>query len=345
MHSLRTRQQGFTAVELLITLFIAASFLIAGYQLFDVVIRDGAEARNDSKASNIAYDYLRRVADTPVSPCTPSVPPAERVPNTDGLTNIVVSVQISCPKAETPALSRIEVTVAYGTDGKSAKLSTLVDKSKGATPNQSTTYFGLVAQWGFNGNGDDSLGTHPLTLTNTNYGPNRTGAANSAIITNGTNSSLTGSTSDALSPSSLTISFWVNPTAWNAGNASALITKRSSAANGFILGYLRTNSGLFFDCGGSGQRWLPGYTPPFNSWTHLAVTCTSGKVELFVNGISRSVRNSNSVAALNSTGPVTIANDSVAGQDYRPQASFDDIRIYNRVLTNDEIVQVAGESL
>ena len=36
---------GFTAVELLVTLFVAAAFLLAGYQLFNFVIRDGSKNR------------------------------------------------------------------------------------------------------------------------------------------------------------------------------------------------------------------------------------------------------------------------------------------------------------
>ena len=34
----RPSNAGFTAVELLITLFVAAAFIIAGYQLFNIVI-------------------------------------------------------------------------------------------------------------------------------------------------------------------------------------------------------------------------------------------------------------------------------------------------------------------
>lgn len=55
----RTRQQGFTAVELLVTLFIAALFIASGYQLYAVTTTDSANIRERSIASNIAYKYLR----------------------------------------------------------------------------------------------------------------------------------------------------------------------------------------------------------------------------------------------------------------------------------------------
>ena len=44
---------GFTAVELLITLFVASIFLFTGYQLYAQVIRDGQEAANLSEMSNV----------------------------------------------------------------------------------------------------------------------------------------------------------------------------------------------------------------------------------------------------------------------------------------------------
>lgn len=52
------RQQGFSAIELLITLFIAAVFLSAGYQLWGYVNKAGEESDQFAKASNISYDYL-----------------------------------------------------------------------------------------------------------------------------------------------------------------------------------------------------------------------------------------------------------------------------------------------
>lgn len=53
------RAEGFTAVELLITLFVAALFIISGYQLYAVATADSADIRERSLASNIGYKYLR----------------------------------------------------------------------------------------------------------------------------------------------------------------------------------------------------------------------------------------------------------------------------------------------
>lgn len=52
-------QEGFTAVELLVTLVIASMFLFAGYQLYSQVTKDGNDANRLAKISNVAYEMLR----------------------------------------------------------------------------------------------------------------------------------------------------------------------------------------------------------------------------------------------------------------------------------------------
>lgn len=57
-----TNEQGFTAVELLITLIVASMFLFAGYQLYTQVTRDGSDANKLAKVSNVAYEMVRERA-------------------------------------------------------------------------------------------------------------------------------------------------------------------------------------------------------------------------------------------------------------------------------------------
>lgn len=115
------KQAGFSAVELLITLFIAAIFLLAGYQLWGYVQRAGAEADQLAKASNIAYDYLRREANKSVTTCASStpinnvaVPAAERG---DLPANTTITVVISCPP-NVNNMKKVESTVRYGSEPK-----------------------------------------------------------------------------------------------------------------------------------------------------------------------------------------------------------------------------------
>jgi len=91
----------FTAVELLITLFIAAAFLMSGYQLYNLIIKDGGETRMQARASNVAYDYLQRYKSNVTNPCTVQTPLTDSPITVDNLTDVTVSIAITCPYAST----------------------------------------------------------------------------------------------------------------------------------------------------------------------------------------------------------------------------------------------------
>lgn len=106
---------GFSAVELLITLFIAVAFIATGYQLYSIIINDGGEVRARTKASNIAYDNLRRYVPQATDPCSVFTPtPAPSIPANSGLSSPSITVVISCPYGALN-VTKIQVTVKYGT--------------------------------------------------------------------------------------------------------------------------------------------------------------------------------------------------------------------------------------
>ena len=108
-------QSGFSAVELLITLFIAAAFIATGYQLYSVILKSGGEANFRSRANNIAYDNLRRYSTQVTSPCTTVTPtPTPTIPSNAGISNAAVSVTITCPYGSASPTSKVRVSVTYG---------------------------------------------------------------------------------------------------------------------------------------------------------------------------------------------------------------------------------------
>lgn len=110
-----TFQAGFTAVELLVTLFIAAAFIATGYQLYSVVIADGGTALQQAQATNIAYDNLRRYSSEVTNPCSVVTPtPTPTIPAGTSLTNPSITVAITCPYTTSLNLSMVTVTVTYG---------------------------------------------------------------------------------------------------------------------------------------------------------------------------------------------------------------------------------------
>ncbi|HRN90082.1 MAG TPA: prepilin-type N-terminal cleavage/methylation domain-containing protein [Candidatus Saccharibacteria bacterium] len=128
------KQQGFTVVELLITLFIAAAFLVSGYQLFSVIIKDGGEARMQSRAADVAYDYLQRYEKSATNPCTVKTPLNNQSITATGLSNVTVSVNITCPYTSTTSVSKVLVTLKYSNPQITITNATYVSPDPTAAP-------------------------------------------------------------------------------------------------------------------------------------------------------------------------------------------------------------------
>lgn len=126
-------QEGFTAVELLVTLFIGTIFLLAGYQLYSIVINDSAATRNRAKASNVALDNARTLSLQFSGSCaggatnyTTSTTPAVTIPANSGLPNASISGTKDCPIPSGP--SRITVTITYGNNSPQDQVSHVLYK-------------------------------------------------------------------------------------------------------------------------------------------------------------------------------------------------------------------------
>ena len=110
-----TSTRGFTIIELLVTLFVAAIFLIASYQLYIVVLRADSQTKAQTIAQNTAQDYLERYRTSVPSPCVASAPLSDSPITVQNLVNVTISVTVSCPKTGSlSTLSKIDVALKYG---------------------------------------------------------------------------------------------------------------------------------------------------------------------------------------------------------------------------------------
>ncbi len=113
--------RGFSAIELLATLFIAFIFLAAGYSLYGAIVTRSAQTRHRAQADNVAYEYIRRYEATVGVSCVTTTP----------LNNVVVpasvagdlgkprvTVAITCPNGTVTLLSKIRVIVYYSEGGE-----------------------------------------------------------------------------------------------------------------------------------------------------------------------------------------------------------------------------------
>lgn len=121
---------GFSAIELLVTLFIAGIFLITGYQLYGVIIKSGAQTNSQAHAYNIVYDYMQRSKAAAEVPCQ-EIPPSTPLVNDNSqprLSNVTVTVTISCPYGTSSSISKVlaELTYGHGVDQKTVNVATYV---------------------------------------------------------------------------------------------------------------------------------------------------------------------------------------------------------------------------
>lgn len=115
MINIKSNSAGFSAVELLITLFIAAAFVATGYQLYSVIIQNSENAREQAQASNIAYNALRQYAPQATNPCSLVAPsPTPSIPSGSNLPSPTITVTISCPYGTSIGIAKVTATVNYG---------------------------------------------------------------------------------------------------------------------------------------------------------------------------------------------------------------------------------------
>lgn len=121
-------KSGFSAIELMVTLFIASMFLFAGIQLYQVASKDGNGASLAAIAATTVDDYLTRYKGAATNPCTVQTPLNNSAITVTGLTNTYISVFITCPYSSNTTLSQISATLTYGTPSQTITDGTLIFK-------------------------------------------------------------------------------------------------------------------------------------------------------------------------------------------------------------------------
>lgn len=345
----RTVSSGFTAVELLITLFVAAAFLVAGYQLFNLVIKDGGDTRVEASAGNTAYDYLRRYSDSATNPCAPSTPLASSPVTIEGASSATISIAITCPQDDAPTLSKVEATVSYGVgvDAHTVKFATYVDKSRGATPNTETTD-GLIGWWKLNQNADSTSGSNHGAINGATSTTGQNGQGANAFLFNGSNAYISVPTDSMSKPTdSFTVTAWFKADAiYTTGDRSIV----STTQNGGWAIYLSSacSSGMLRFQAYVNGAYAPVCTPAGSitagTWYFAAGVYDGSSVKLYLrNSSAVSVATSGSMNWSSTSTPLCIGsepgNTACTDGNYF-DGSIDDVRFYGRALSASEVLQL-----
>jgi hypothetical protein len=217
----------------------------------------------------------------------------------------------------------------------------------GATAVLADLNTGLVAYYRFDGNANDASGNgNNGTVYGASLTTDRLGNANSAYAFNGTSDFIRVADSATLrSPTTaLTLALWANAYAFYPPDVPDIgwvvfLAKSDSSSVGrqYGLNYDRTPS-LVFDYMG-GPQYAPLQPPPgFDEWHHYAVTWDGYQVQFYLDGNSIGSAPLAGVLQTN-TEPLMIGCDPPGEIEYF-NGKLDDIRIYNRTLSEVEIQQL-----
>jgi hypothetical protein len=202
---------------------------------------------------------------------------------------------------------------------------------------------GLVGRWTFNSAGQlgadaSGQGRHGTVVGNPQAGA---GVYDAAGITFDGNDRIVVDDHPSIEPAGqITIAVWARPTA----RATQYLVKkgRQGEADGYEIGL--SSSGQIFvrfnqTSQGDGLRVdsLWPYLTNSTAWMHVAATYDGSTIRLYVNGVLQATRAAVFQIGANDL-PLSIGGEDDGAGSYR--GDIDDVRIYNRALSADEITAI-----
>lgn len=330
----RQRESGFSAIELLITLFVLAAFLIAGVQLYNVVINDGAASRAEARASNLAYGYLRQYSTAAENPCTPSTVLDGESVEVQGLIDVSVSVVITCPYGVSSDISKVEAQVSYNNPSQTVIHATFVNEGSGAS--ESSVTDGLVAWWKLNGSAKNTIGSADGTVNGATLTTGQDGRANGAYQFDGTDDYI------EFAPAitnfgGFSVSVWARgvsgPSA--ADGYGYIIHRGTGSVVGSSVYWIAATNFYRGDVSGNATSETT-TSAEATTWRLLTLTYDGTTRTVYVDGVAQAVQ------ARSFTNTTTGTRLGIGGTPhsptYRPfQGHIDDVRLYNKALTPGEV--------
>ncbi len=207
---------------------------------------------------------------------------------------------------------------------------TLILKPDGGIPTN-----GLIAEYLFNNNFLDTSGSgFNGTNNGTTFVTDRNSASNSAIFVGSGNFVQLGNIFTGLTDN-FSISLWFKTA--SATGLTRMLTKRGSPTEQWDMSLIPTSTEVgFFDGSVTFTTTTGGFAD--NAWRHICIVINGSSSEFFMNGTGDGTF-SPTITTSNDNVNIGSIRDGVASMD----GNLDDIRVYNRVLTQAEITILANE--
>jgi len=219
--------------------------------------------------------------------------------------------------------------------------------------------YSCISTYTFEGNANDLNTSTPKNGTATNVIYDYSGTASNvtyaagkfdkAAVFNGSNGYITtGLTLPANSTMSFSFWFYKDSSQVITGDTYMLSDLNSSASHRRID--IRYNTGtdlIFIDIGNgsSSSQTSTGYTPPSDTWTHLAVTLNGTAVKMYINGNSTPVADYTSSVAFGTAGVDALALGRPGAYNCCYfKGKLDQVRIFNKTLSPGEVNSLYNET-
>ena len=227
-----------------------------------------------------------------------------------------------------------------------------------------TAATGLLSHYSFDGaaNGANATDSGPLNLLETNTGTTtatvgKDGDTNGAYNLNGTTQNFVNSTPYGLPLGNhpRTMCGWMNPSALPAINTHAYIAAYGNSVtpalnSAFAIGIYK-DDGTNMPAGTYIVNAIQGSTMaadnlvltsiPLNTWSHICAVYDGTNSILYYDGKQLGTKALSLVTALNSLNTPTLTIGSYTASNERFSGKIDDVRIYNRALSANQIRQLA----
>ncbi len=200
---------------------------------------------------------------------------------------------------------------------------------------------GLAGWWGFNGNANDvSVNANNGTATGAALTVDRFGNPNSAYSFNGSSNYIQIPNSSSLQNiDKITISAWVNINSWyqSGGSGYFPILHKSDQQGKYGLYSLTLKDNGGIDHLGNQENGLNYPNWSFNNWYNVILVIANNTNKVYVNGVLVADAASGVFPnSFNNALPLLIGIDKPGLVEYA-NGKIDDIGIWNRALTQDEI--------
>ena len=225
---------------------------------------------------------------------------------------------------------------------------------------------GLIGWWSFDGNANDSSGNNldGNVIGSTELTNDRFGETNSAYDFDYANASF-GQQNDEiqipydnlLDVNNITVSVWVYPrqyfwTGNNLNSSSSIIARWDVAPSEEVWGISFDSSsvkGLIVNPGGgvaNGSTTAVENTPlTLNQWNHIVMTYDQVNIKLYVNGSLKATTPHNDDLNISTSGISIGERDQYNGYFYHTDGIIDDIGIWDRALSEQEVTNLYNETL